>query len=226
MPEDISLKAAYFKIAVSIGLMGAALFLLGGRFDWAQAWLYLALYSAWSVGMVPWLRKYNPDLLSKRLLTALKAKVLWDKAIIEANLVFYVWMIVVTAMDGGARGFEVPLYINILGFAGLVSGYLLILFTFKVNTYAVKAVEVQPGQQVVADGPYAFVRHPMYAGSCLLYLSTPAALGSRLGFIPAALMAGTLIVRAYLEERTLTLELPGYAEYAQKVKYRFIPWIF
>lgn len=226
MPEDISLKAAIFKIVISILLMGAAFFVLGGRWDWPQAWAYLALYSAWAGGMVPWLKKHNPELLRKRLLTTLRAKTFWDKAVIEVNLVLYVCMIFITAFDAGRRRPDVPLFANILGFAGLLAGYALIFYTFKVNSYAVKTVEVEPGQKVVSAGPYAFVRHPMYAGSGLLYLSTPAALGSWYGLIPAALMFLTLVVRSYFEERTLKRELPGYAEYEQKVKRRFIPGIW
>lgn len=226
MAEDISLRTANFKTGISIVLMGSILFVLGGRRDWPQAWIYLALYSAWACGMVPWLKKYNPELLRKRLLTTLRAKTFWDKAVIEINFVLYVCMMFITSFDAGARRPEVPLSVNILGFAGLIAGYVLILYTFKVNSYAVKTVEVEPGQKVVSSGPYAFVRHPMYAGSGLLYLSTPAALGSWYGFIPAALMFLTLVVRSYFEERTLKRELPGYAEYAQKVRSRFIPGIW
>ncbi|MBU2572686.1 MAG: isoprenylcysteine carboxylmethyltransferase family protein [Elusimicrobia bacterium] len=226
MPEEMSLKAALFKIFASIILLGGMLFFLGGRFNWPQAWVYMFFYAAWALGTVPWLKKHNPELLRKRLLVTLKAKALWDRIFIEVNLFLYVSMMVTTSLDAGLKRPEVPVYINILAFAGLFAGYALIFYTFKVNKYAIKIVKVVEGQQVVSAGPYAVVRHPMYAAVSLLYLSTPPALGSWYGLIPAALMVLSVLFRAHFEEKTLTKELPGYSEYAQKVKYRLIPGVW
>ncbi|MBI4803567.1 MAG: isoprenylcysteine carboxylmethyltransferase family protein [Elusimicrobia bacterium] len=226
MAEEISLNAALFKIFAGIILVGGLLFFLGGRFDWPQAWVYMVFYAAWALGTVPWLKKYNPELLRKRLLVTLKAGALWDRIFIEVNLYLYAAMMVTTSLDAGSRRPGVPVQVNILAFAGLLAGYALVLYAFKANKYAIKAAQVQQGQQVVSAGPYAVVRHPMYAAVSLLYISTPPALGSWYGLIPAALLVLSVLLRAHFEEKTLRKELPGYIEYAQKVKYRFIPGVW
>jgi len=75
-------------------------------------------------------------------------------------------------------------------------------------------------------GPYAFVRHPMYTAIIVIVLALPATLGSRFGLIPAALLVTLLIVRTYLEDRTLHTELPGYPEYARTTRYRLLPGVW
>jgi len=76
---------------------------------------------------------------------------------------------------------------------------------------------------VISSGPYQLVRHPGYVGGILLFLALPLVLGSLIGLIPAVLSIIILVIRTYLEDITLQKELPGYKEYAMKVKYRLVP---
>jgi protein-S-isoprenylcysteine O-methyltransferase Ste14 len=87
-------------------------------------------------------------------------------------------------------------------------------------------VEVSEGQKVIDTGPYALVRHPMYLGSAIMYLFSPLALGSAWAVIPALVMVPVLVARIISEEKLLSVELPGYAEYTQKVRYRMFPGIW
>jgi protein-S-isoprenylcysteine O-methyltransferase Ste14 len=100
------------------------------------------------------------------------------------------------------------------------------VWVLMVNSYLSRTVEVEAGQKVVSTGPYAIVRHPMYAGISLMYVATPVALGSFWALIPALFIVPLLVVRLRNEEQVLLRDLPGYAEYTQKVKYRLLPGIW
>jgi protein-S-isoprenylcysteine O-methyltransferase Ste14 len=98
------------------------------------------------------------------------------------------------------------------------------MLTFKANSYTAPVVKVQKerGHKVVTTGPYACVRHPMYAGALLFSAGTTLLFGSWWGLVAVALLAAVIAVRAVLEEETLKAELDGYAGYAAKVRYRLI----
>ena len=97
-----------------------------------------------------------------------------------------------------------------------------------VNTFLSRTVRIQDdrGQRVVDNGPYAWVRHPMYLGIIVLMISIPALLGSLWALIPGSLIGALFILRTALEDRTLFRELPGYPEYAGRVRYRLFPGIW
>jgi protein-S-isoprenylcysteine O-methyltransferase Ste14 len=100
------------------------------------------------------------------------------------------------------------------------------VWVLTINSYLSRVVEVEAGQKVVSSGPYAIVRHPMYAGISLMYVATPVALGSFWALIPAIFIVPLLVARLRNEEQVLLRDLPGYAEYTQKVKYRLLPGIW
>ena len=97
---------------------------------------------------------------------------------------------------------------------------------YRENTFTLATIEVAEGQKVISTGPYAIVRHPMYAGALLYLLGTPLALGSYWGFVPFAGMLPFLIWRLFDEESFLAENLPGYVEYQRKVRHRLIPRIW
>jgi protein-S-isoprenylcysteine O-methyltransferase Ste14 len=119
---------------------------------------------------------------------------------------------------------------SILGFINLmvIMGASLLLFflVFRKNSFLSATIEVQGGQRVITDGPYALVRHPMYSAGLLLFLCTPPALGSWPALAATPLMALMLLLRCLDEERMLLEELPGYREYCKKTKYRLIPFVW
>src|SRR5262249_35956140 len=108
----------------------------------------------------------------------------------------------------------------------VVLGYLVCFLVFRENSFASAIVTVAPDQRVVTTGPYALVRHPMYAGALLMFFGIPLALGSWWGFIPAVLLMGVIVWRLLNEERYLDLNLPGYREYRQQVKRRLVPRVW
>jgi protein-S-isoprenylcysteine O-methyltransferase Ste14 len=118
--------------------------------------------------------------------------------------------------------------VQIAALLALISGYLLAVWAMLANRFFSAYVRIQGdrGQSVVTDGPYRGVRHPAYAGGLISNLALPIMLGSLWALIPALLGAISMIVRTALEDRTLQAELPGYAEYARKTRYRLLPGVW
>jgi protein-S-isoprenylcysteine O-methyltransferase Ste14 len=110
----------------------------------------------------------------------------------------------------------VPLSLKVIGFVGIVLSYGLIFWVVKTNPYSSAVVEIQEdrGHKTINTGPYQFVRHPMYVGAILLFLSVPLALGSLVTFIPGLILTALIVVRTHLEDKTLhqRLEDTAYAE--------------
>jgi protein-S-isoprenylcysteine O-methyltransferase Ste14 len=112
-----------------------------------------------------------------------------------------------------------------LGFALFLASTLFTLWVFRENSFAAPVVKLQAdrAQHVISTGPYTHVRHPMYSGMILFFASVPLILGSWRGLAIAPLFLVLLAVRIRIEERTLIAGLPGYADYAARVRYRLVP---
>jgi protein-S-isoprenylcysteine O-methyltransferase Ste14 len=110
---------------------------------------------------------------------------------------------------------------------GLVAlGFLIIFFVLRENSFASGVIEVDAGQRVVATGPYALVRHPMYSGALVMLLGVPLALGSRWGLLLVIPITLVIAWRLLDEEAFLAKRLQGYPEYQARVRYRLVPWVW
>ena len=138
-------------------------------------------------------------------------------------------LLVITGLDAVRfRWSNVPFVLKALGFIGFIPGIVFSLWAMVKNTYASNMVRIQEnrGHKVCTTGPYRYVRHPMYVGVIILVLCFPLALGSFYAFIPSSTIAILFVLRTLLEDKTLKKELPGYKEYAKKVRYKLIPGIW
>ena len=138
----------------------------------------------------------------------------------------FIGLLVVSALDHRFRWSRVPAYVCLLGDALIAIGFLLVFFVLKVNTFAASTIQVAEGQKVVSTGLYAYVRHPMYAGSFPILIGTPLALGSWWGIFALIVFFPALIWRLVDEESFLRKNLPGYTEYTEKVLYRLLPYVW
>jgi protein-S-isoprenylcysteine O-methyltransferase Ste14 len=173
-------------------------------------------------------KRKDPDLLKERISPQKNVKA-WDKTILRVYSLFLTALPIVAGVDAVRfRWSHVPLGLNVLGFAGLVLTMLLAFWATRENTFASAVVRIQTdrGHRVCSTGPYAHIRHPMYVGVILMAVCLPMALGSLFAFIPAVIIVGLFILRTALEDKTLKEELPGYREYAQKVRFRLIPGVW
>jgi len=119
-----------------------------------------------------------------------------------------------------------PFTIEIFGFIGIIVGFFIVFLANRENTYASKGLRIHEGHQVIKTGPYAHIRHPMYAGFFIMFLGIPISLGSVISILPAILMIIAVLIRIRWEEDLLLKELDGYLEYTKQVKYKIIPRIY
>jgi protein-S-isoprenylcysteine O-methyltransferase Ste14 len=135
-------------------------------------------------------------------------------------------LLIVPGLDHRFCWSHVPAAIVVLAnlLISAASGFFLVVL--RENTFAASTITVEVGQRVISTGPYAHVRHPMYAGAALLLFAMPIALGSFRGVLPAALAIPVLIARILDEERTLSAELPGYDDYCRAVPCRLVPLVW
>jgi protein-S-isoprenylcysteine O-methyltransferase Ste14 len=215
------------RTAVSLLVLGAILFGSAGTLDWPEAWIYLALGAAMSFGGGVWLARHDPDLLRERLGSLIQREQKgWDKALMAVMLALWIGWLALMGLDAVRFGWsEVPLALQAVGFALICIGSYIVWLTLKANSYAAPVIKIQQarGHSVVTTGPYAYVRHPMYAGALLFIAGVPLLLGSWWGLVAGAGLILVIALRAVLEERTLTAELAGYADYASRVRYRLVP---
>jgi protein-S-isoprenylcysteine O-methyltransferase Ste14 len=214
----------------SLLIIGTVLFGTAGRLDWPEAWILMGLVLATSLAGGFWLARHDPALLSERLSSPIQRdQKLWDKVWMVAMLVVSIAWLIVMGLDAGRyRWSVVPLAFKGAGLALIGLGYYLIWLTLKTNSYAAPVVKVQKsrGHLVVTSGPYAYVRHPMYAGALLFITGVPLLLGSWWGLAAGVVLLLILAIRAVFEERTLTVELEGYADYAARTRYRLVPYLW
>jgi protein-S-isoprenylcysteine O-methyltransferase Ste14 len=206
----------------------AVVFVPAGTLKWTEAWIFILLYLSIVTGVLLWLRKKSPGLLKERTAPKKDSKS-WDKIIISAYTLLIVALLIVAGFDAKRFGWsEVPLLVNVLGFAGYLPAIGFAFWAMLENAYASNVVRIQEdrGQEVCTTGPYRFMRHPMYVGVIFGLIFIPLSLGSYYALILSALAIILFILRTSLEDKTLQAELPGYKEYAQKVRYRLFPGIW
>src|SRR6266481_3990443 len=138
----------------------------------------------------------------------------------------FIAMLVFPALDYRFGWSPVPASVAVLGDALIALGFLFTFFVFKENSYGASTIQIAEDQTVISTGPYAFVRHPMYAAALVMLLGIPLALGSWWGLFVLVLVLPVLIWRLLDEERFLRQNLPGYPEYQVKVKYRLLPFVW
>jgi protein-S-isoprenylcysteine O-methyltransferase Ste14 len=209
-------------------LMGAVLFLAAGRLDWLDAWVFLIAYFLTAVAAQAWLMRIDPELVEERWQWGTNTKA-WDRWIVAANGLLLFALLAVIGLDAGRFGWsDVPWPVRLAALLGFVPAFGLPVLASRANTYLASTVRIQGerGHAVVSTGPYAFIRHPMYAGMVLYDLCLPLLLGSWGALAVGAVMLAMVILRTALEDRTLQAELPGYRAYAERVRFRLLPGIW
>lgn len=143
-----------------------------------------------------------------------------------AAILFFGGIIILPSLDYRFEWSFVPPWVSVLGAVAVLGGFVIVFIVFKSITFTSRAIEYMEGQRVISTGPYSIVRHPMYSGAALIIFATPVVLGSLLGLIPAVLLLFVIVLRIYDEERMLKIELAGYKEYCEKIRFRLIPYVW
>jgi len=220
----ISLAAVYLFIPL-------VLLMCGGDFGWWQAWGYSLLIVAAGIGGRIWAERRHPGLLAERQnIKKIQSAKAWDKVLAPLMALSVGFPLVIVA--GLDHWFvwspAFPVWLIVLGFILTSLGYAFAVWALVENRFFSSVVRIQTdrGHVVCDSGPYRLVRHPGYAGNILPLLGIVLALGSVWSLIPAAVALVIAVVRTALEDQTLQEELPGYRDYARRVRYRLIPGIY
>ena len=221
----------WIRVIIGYLLIPLVLLVCGGDLGWWQAWLYSLLIVAAGIGGRIWAERRHPGLLAERQNTEkMQSAKAWDKVLAPLMAVSVSFAMVIVAGLDHRRGWspEFPLWLIALGFILITLGYAFASWALAENRFFSSVVRIQTDRgHVVCDrGPYRIVRHPGYAGSIPPLLGIVLALGSVWALIPAAAASVITVIRTVLEDRTLQEELPGYRDYARRVRYRLIPGIF
>jgi len=221
----------WIRLVVVYLLIPLVLFICGGDLGWWQAWLYSVLFLAAAIGGRMWAEQRHPGLTAERQnIESIQNAKAWDKVLaplMALSLVFP--MVIVAGLDHRYNWSpEFPLWLIVIGFILISLGYAFAAWALAENRFFSSVVRIQKnrGHVVCDSGPYRFVRHPGYAGNMLALFGVVLALGSVWVLIPAAVASIIAVIRTVLEDQTLQEELPGYRDYARRVRYRLIPGIY
>ncbi len=227
--RNAAIKQTMLSTAM-LAIMMTVFYVSAGRTDIPQSWFLFSIVFVYFVASNIALYRYNPELLIQRLKIRRKGSKTWDEVLVRAsNLTALLLMPAVAGLDVGRyRWSSLGLPYAIVGVVSLVVSSVLINWAMIVNPYFEPTVRIQDDRDhhVVTTGPYAIVRHPGYLSGILWLASVPLIFGSLYAFAPFALYTVLVILRTFLEDRTLREELPGYTDYAKKVRHRLFPGIW
>lgn len=214
------------------GIWGAILFIAlifwpAGTFHYWQGWLFLSVFSASTIGFTIYLALYDKPLLARRLAAGPQhEKERSQKIIVSLILIAFFALIVLSAFDHRYGWSPVAPGVTIAGDVLIILSFLFIFWVTRVNRFAASNIRVEKDQKVIDTGPYAYVRHPMYAGAIFLFIAIPLALGAWWWTLLTIVCFPVFVWRLLDEEKILRRDLRGYTEYSLRVRYRLIPYLW
>jgi protein-S-isoprenylcysteine O-methyltransferase Ste14 len=215
---------ALTKFLIGVIVFGLLIFLPAGSLHYWQGWLLMGILFVpmFVAGLI--LMVKNPELLRKRLNAKEEEKE--QKSVVALSGVMFVAAFVVAGLNWRFQWVMLPEWAVWLAAALFLFGYILYAEVLRENTYLSRTIEVQEDQKVIDTGLYGIVRHPMYTGTIILFLSMPLVLASPISFLIMLLYIPLIAKRIRNEEVVLEEGLKGYREYKQRVKYKVLPYIW
>ena len=208
-------------------VLALALFLPAGSLSYWQAWAYLAVFAGCTLLITAYLIKNDRGLLAGRVQAGPVVETQRSQQIIQSLAsLFFLALFIVPGLDYRYGWSNVAPVVSLISDGIVALGFYFVFLVFRENSYTRATIEVSAGQKVITTGPYAIVRHPMYAGAMLLILFTPLALGSWVAVPFAISLFLVIVVRLLDEEKFLKASLSGYEEYSRKVRYHLVPFIW
>ena len=216
--------SAIIKFTAGVLLVGALIFLPAGTLRFPGGWLLMGILFVpmFLAGLV--MMAKDPNLLRSRLKA--KEKESGQDLVIKLSGLMFLVGFILAGLDHRFGWSKLPMTVNYIGAALFLTAYVLYAEVLRENAWLSRTIEVQQGQTVVSTGLYGIVRHPMYAATLLLFQSMPLVLGSIPAFLVFLCYPAIIARRILGEEEILKRDLPGYAEYLDKVRWRLIPYIW
>jgi protein-S-isoprenylcysteine O-methyltransferase Ste14 len=212
---------------VGLIVLGALVFLPAGTFDYWQGWAFIVVFSVSTNIIGVYLAVKDPVLLERRMKAGPAAETRpAQKIAISLAAIGFLALPAVSGLDHRMGWSSVSPAVSILGDVLVATGLMIDLAVFRVNSFGGSTVETMAGQSVISTGPYALMRHPMYVGVLVMVTGVPLALGSWWGLLFLLLNVPILMWRIIDEEAMLRQDLQGYDAYAEKVRYRLLPYVW
>jgi protein-S-isoprenylcysteine O-methyltransferase Ste14 len=215
------------SVAVLLAMV-LLLFVAAGDIAWTRGWLFLLVFVAELFVVALYLWRVNPEIYAARGKIHEGTK-FWDRVLLSVLLPVMTAALPVAGLDDGRFHWSrMSWWVVAVGYLLLTTGVAITAWAQSVNRFFEPGVRIQTdrGHHVVDTGPYSIVRHPGYVGAVLLFAGLALSLGSWWALIPAGVATLLLVLRTHWEDRTLNAELPGYADYAQRVRYRLLPGVW
>lgn len=212
-------------------LVLSAMLIFGGagRLNWPLGWIFVTAWLVPKLAFLILLRWLDPDLLVERA-TRHKNTKPYERIILPIYFVFAFGTFIVAGLDGGRLRWsgDVSIIWVIAAYVIYLLGNSLAGWAINSNPFfsAESRLQTDRAQKVTSGGPYRFIRHPAYSAAFLLWITTGLMLESWWAAVPGFLAGLMMVIRTVYEDRMLTAELPGYAEYARQVRYRLVPGLW
>ncbi|BAN25638.1 methyltransferase family protein [Caballeronia insecticola] len=222
------------KVAVALivefVVFGLLLFGSAGTLEWGAGWAWMVLMFGGGGVVTVLIARRDPALLAERMRSPLQPdQPLWDKVFLIAMGVLWCAWLALMGLDAVRFQWSaMPLWLASAGSALVAVSFRLVARVFLENTFLAPVVKIQKarGHRVISSGPYAVVRHPLYAAACIMIPASALVLGSWWGLAFSLLLLAGIVWRTVMEERELVAHLEGYVQYAQRVRYRLVPLIW
>jgi protein-S-isoprenylcysteine O-methyltransferase Ste14 len=217
-------RVLFIRLPIWLGALLAIWLAAAGDAGYWQAWMVSATFLGLVLAVGTFFIRTDPDFLLHRL--QFREKEAAQKKVVRIWSLLFLVALVLPGLDVRFGWSTVPAWLCLVGLALMVAAYVFVIWVFRTNRYASRIVEIQAGQTVISSGPYAVVRHPMYAAQLVLFPAWMLALGSWWGAALVVWIVLPLVLRIRNEEDVLRQDLPGYAEYCGRIHYRLIPGIW
>jgi protein-S-isoprenylcysteine O-methyltransferase Ste14 len=221
------LARAFAGFAFLFAVVATVFFGCAGTLHDGRGWTMLAVFFGCAGAITVWLWFRDKALLERRVKAGPGSETDRVQNIIQALAgVAFLATFAAPGLDRRFGWSHVAPAVSLAGDTMIAIGFLIVFLTFRENSFTAGTIEVAEGQQVIDSGPYAVVRHPMYAGALIMIAGIPLALGSWWGLLPAALLVPVIVWRLIQEEVFLKANLTGYANYLGQVRYRLAPLVW
>lgn len=219
----------FLSFLATLLLSGILIFGCAGRLNWTLGWVFVTAWIIPKVVFLILLRLRNPDLLVERA-TRHKNTQPYDHILIPVYFIFSFGTFIVASLDGGRFRWsgDVPVILIVAAYVIYLLGNSLAGWAINSNPFfsAESRLQTDRAQKVASTGPYRFIRHPAYSAAFLLWVTTGLMLESWWALVPGFLAGLIMVIRTVYEDRMLIAELPGYSDYARRVRYRLAPGIW
>jgi protein-S-isoprenylcysteine O-methyltransferase Ste14 len=224
MPAKVAFAICAEAVVFALLLFGAA-----GTVHWPACWAFLVLFFGPAALVTGIIARRDPALLAERMKPPFqKGQPIWDRIFMAILAVVFLSWLISMGLDARYRWSHMPDWLRAIGAAAMLASWWISFRVFGVNTFLAPVVKIlsERGQTVVSTGPYAIVRHPFYAGAVLLLAGSALLLGSWVGLAGTGVIALGICIRIPGEEHELRAHLAGYDDYAARVRYRLVPFVW